>query len=819
MSVFDPEKKAALLRKAAEGMRRIHCTKILSCDVMPFIEGRAKLGGTAIDAVASQYQILSEAEGRTHWAVLSTWFGPIANHENPELLLAKTLWVVPLLSEREPKHWVTGWIDWGRSMIGIFDSIPEYGSSSWAVPVESLGLLTKIVDHIRVALQKEPIEWKSGNWTRVLEKPASLQHQMDDWSCGYYVLMRIRAIANSIDLENARFDEQEAIQREAAEILVNLPLVKPKIPWLNAEASDNVSKDDDDELVEMVDGDEDVVLALESLTAISEGLEDDITARTVQVDQDGQTGMAHEDVGIDDVKQMVGGRKVQSTPYTRPSSTTSKLVFYISESTGKRKLHDSDSITESDVPTFETKRAKSEPFEDPALKSRRSPSNRAQRRSQLEADPCVLKDSIKESSVKCAKCRQVVKLNNKPNKAYEWNNWEKHKNNCPQITGNQTIRTGATKDRNGNTIYQSKIVKATPAIFNFFSVNTGAKGASSKLKNTLAAPPEPEKPTLCQHLTGTEYESYISLTHTRQYGGISPTDIARTMRCLFPYKNFSNLEGHSGDLTHIRNGYLQLYLRGTECNIPTTVPVCICRWEVNYTHRYIKSTKCEGETLNSDGICDSCNAISKDKSLQHVIRKKNREANLPPEVRQEKIAQRTKYAANNHLRRFELHELQDKLADPVLFDIFESLKTGKPEDCFLQLFKQAQEGKLQNHERFLDVCEVLSDRIRRDTSGNRNLKYGMRYSKTYLDFMIAMRGYGQNSNQQYEILAAEFCGPSVRHLRALVSKSVDALQNPYLIFENVARVKRYVDSINYKGPIVVRSDCTKPYSGDCLRSI
>ncbi|KAF8161385.1 hypothetical protein B0H34DRAFT_796185 [Crassisporium funariophilum] len=844
MSVFDPEKKAALLRKAAEGMRRIHCTEILSCDVIPFIEGREKLGGTAIDAIASQYQALSEVEGRTHWAVLSTWFGPIvrkqvvegrhvkttteyvqqaANHENPELLLAKTLWVIPLLSEREPKHWVTGWIDWGRSTIGIFDSIPEYGSSSWAVP-----LLTNIVDHIRVALQKEPVEWKSGNWTRVLEKPASLQRQMDDWSCGYYVLMRIRAIANSVDLENARFDERETIQREAAEILVNLPLIRPKIPWLDTEASESVLKDDDDELVEMVDDDEDVVLALESLTTISEGTEDDKSARIAQEAQDGQTGVAHEEVGIDDAKQMVGGRKVQSTPYTRPSSTISKLVFQISQSAGKRKPDDSDRITESDVPASETKRAKSEPSEHPALSSlpRRSPTNCTQRKVLLEADPCVLKDSVKESSVKCAKCRQVVKLNIKLNKAYEWNNWEKHKNNCPQITGNQTIRTGAKKDTNGNTIYQSKIVKATPAIFNFFSVNTGAKGASSKLKNTLAAPPEPEKPILCHHLTGTEYESYISLTHTRQYGGISPTDIARTMRCLFPYKNFSNLEGHSGDLTHIRNRLPTILPAGDQMQHTNNrasmrqwtsyerqtfqeILQQICRWEVNYTHRYIKSTKCEGETLNLDGICNSCNAISKDKSLQHAIRKKNREAKLPPEVRQEKIAQRTKYAANNHVRRFEHHELQDKLADPVLFDIFESLKTGKPEDCFLQLFKQAHEGKLQNHERFLEVCEVLSDRIRRDTSGNRNLKYGMRYSKTYLDFMIAMRGYGQNSNRQYEILAAEFCGPSVRHLRALVSKSIDALQNPYLIFENVARVKRYVDSINYKGPIIVGSDCTK----------
>ena len=102
-----------------------------------------------------------------------------------------------------------------------------------------------------------------------------------------------------------------------------------------------------------------------------------------------------------------------------------------------------------------------------------------------------------------------------------------------------------------------------------------------------------------------------------------------------------------------------------------------------------------------------------------------------------------------------------KLSDPVLFDIHDSLKTGKPEDTFLRLYKSAKEGKLKNYERFTEVCNVLEDRVRRETSGNDKLKYGIRYLPNYLNFMIAMRGYGQNSNRQYEIFCAEFAGPSV----------------------------------------------------------
>lgn len=111
------------------------------------------------------------------------------------------------------------------------------------------------------------------------------------------------------------------------------------------------------------------------------------------------------------------------------------------------------------------------------------------------------------------------------------------------------------------------------------------------------------------------------------------------------------------------------------------------------------------------------------------------------------------------------HILGARLADSVVFNIAESLGTGDPGDCFLRLFKFAKEGKLKNYERFQDVCTVLEDHARRETSDNPNLKYGIRYSENYLNFMLVLRGYGQNSNRQYEILSATFAGPSSRHLR------------------------------------------------------
>lgn len=40
-------------------------------------------------------------------------------------------------------------------------------------------------------------------------------------------------------------------------------------------------------------------------------------------------------------------------------------------------------------------------------------------------------------------------------------------------------------------------------------------------------------------------------------------------------------------------------------------------------------------------------------------------------------------------------------------------------------------------------------------------------------------------------------------------RSPDCLSSPDLDFENVARVKRYVDTIKYTGPVAFASDCTK----------
>lgn len=125
---------------------------------------------------------------------------------------------------------------------------------------------------------------------------------------------------------------------------------------------------------------------------------------------------------------------------------------------------------------------------------------------------------------------------------------------------------------------------------------------------------------------------------------------------------------------------------------------------------------------------------------------------------------RQKYAPHT-LQDFEGRSLHEKLDDPVLFSAFQAFERGKETHGFFELWKYSREGRLKGRETFTDICHVLTDHIRRSCSDNKNLKYGVRYPDNYLNFMVLMRSYGGDSNQQYGILTSQLPGPSPRHIR------------------------------------------------------
>ncbi|KAJ3897553.1 hypothetical protein F5879DRAFT_927751, partial [Lentinula edodes] len=184
-------------------------------------------------------------------------------------------------------------------------------------------------------------------------------------------------------------------------------------------------------------------------------------------------------------------------------------------------------------------------------------------------------------------------------------------------------------------------------------------------------------------------------------------------------------------------------------------------------------------------------AISKDESFKRSVQRKNHEAGLSLEERLKKSRLREIHSSltTDCLQKIEQHHMKDLLDDKILFDINDSLKTDDPHDCFLRLWSHAKEGNLGKHEHVVEICASLEDRVRRESSDNPKLKYGIQYVQNVINYMMLMRGYGHNSHQQYTIFTSTFGGPSSCQLQTLWSRSVDVLQNPYLVFENMARVK------------------------------
>lgn len=136
------------------------------------------------------------------------------------------------------------------------------------------------------------------------------------------------------------------------------------------------------------------------------------------------------------------------------------------------------------------------------------------------------------------------------------------------------------------------------------------------------------KKTICQHLKGTQYEAYISLTRTRMLGGISSLTQALISRRLFPYKIFPAMKNAppapdplppvppGGSLSSDVNDWTD-----SEWSQAKQMMSGYARWAVDPHGHFIKSTHCELQTFNPDSICDSCKDVAKDESFKRAVRK------------------------------------------------------------------------------------------------------------------------------------------------------------------------------------------------------
>ncbi|RIB02308.1 hypothetical protein C2G38_2228167 [Gigaspora rosea] len=105
---------------------------------------------------------------------------------------------------------------------------------------------------------------------------------------------------------------------------------------------------------------------------------------------------------------------------------------------------------------------------------------------------------------------------------------------------------------------------------------------------------------------------------------------------------------------------------------------------------------------------------------------------------------------------------------------------------------------------FTGLCEVMSDAIEQKmkNKSNKNLKY----SEEFTNFLVILGGI---SSRALDIFRQNLEGRSIQSIRMLRRNNNKYLTNPELCYENVAKFKRLLDTINYNGPIAAMTDNTK----------
>ncbi|CAB4433755.1 unnamed protein product [Rhizophagus irregularis] len=105
---------------------------------------------------------------------------------------------------------------------------------------------------------------------------------------------------------------------------------------------------------------------------------------------------------------------------------------------------------------------------------------------------------------------------------------------------------------------------------------------------------------------------------------------------------------------------------------------------------------------------------------------------------------------------------------------------------------------------FTGLCEVMGNAIERKI--NNKSKRNLKYSEEFTNFLTILGGI---SSRALELFRQNLEGHSLQSIRQLRRNNEDYLTNPELCYENVARFKRLVDSINYNGPVSAMTDNTK----------
>ncbi|RHZ82106.1 hypothetical protein Glove_114g59 [Diversispora epigaea] len=213
-------------------------------------------------------------------------------------------------------------------------------------------------------------------------------------------------------------------------------------------------------------------------------------------------------------------------------------------------------------------------------------------------------------------------------------------------------------------------------------------------------------------------------------------------------------------------------------------------WKIDREGYCVRAKNCNGEYIN-DNLCIECKQLKSNTKLDNRIRAKK------PDKKNLKFTPNW-YFENDKLKK---HLRNSDLA--TIWNIIKDKDTTKDSNLWITIANKGLNGAFDNVDTFKGLCAVMCQVINRKEEGKemRNLQY----SEEFTNFLIVL---GTVSPRALELFRQNLVGRSIQNIRKLRANSSDTLTNPDLCFENVARFKRFLDKINYKGPIAAMSDNT-----------
>ncbi|GES83371.1 hypothetical protein RCL_jg16077.t1 [Rhizophagus clarus] len=279
------------------------------------------------------------------------------------------------------------------------------------------------------------------------------------------------------------------------------------------------------------------------------------------------------------------------------------------------------------------------------------------------------------------------------------------------------------------------------------------------------------KRVACKGLYEEKYQEYV-LNSPAEFGGSIRPDIAA--KELFPEVIKASLRLKS--LGKTRCADLKNYLRAHAI------------WILDKTTLSVRSKMCENFTTRELGICDECDKLRKNSRLNQATKKQR--------------------ATGKNIRFIPKWYLEHPLSKLLLNTNLKSLwVSADNNDNDAELwFKLAQFGKdrLFKGERTFQELASLMIQIQEKKLQDKKMT-GLRYSEYLKQFFCLL----SDSSREYEIFRQMFAGMSIRSIRYMRANESDIISNPELVYENILKVVRLIKALNWNGPIVGMTDCTK----------